>query len=147
MALNPAQNVLGDSISALGFAICFYYGFTGLACIVYFRREITKSVAQLRPRRARAAARLRDARRTSSARRAHDYSQAGFNYSAPFLGIEMPIVIGIGALLLGFVAMLFAMIPYRDFFRRKPYTEVVAARAAGDCPSSTRPAHLHGKRW
>ena len=36
----------------------------------------------------------------------------------------MPIAIGIGGLLLGFVAMLFAMIPYRDFFRRKPYIEV-----------------------
>ena len=26
------QNVLNDSITALGFAICFYYGFTGFAC-------------------------------------------------------------------------------------------------------------------
>ena len=43
LALNPDQNVLGDSISALGFAVCFYYGFTGLACAVYFRRELLKS--------------------------------------------------------------------------------------------------------
>ena len=39
----PSQNVLGDTISALGFAVCFYYGFTGLACAVYFRRDLFKS--------------------------------------------------------------------------------------------------------
>ena len=31
LAANPDGNVLGDTISALGFAVCFYYGFTGLA--------------------------------------------------------------------------------------------------------------------
>ena len=31
-------------IAALGFAVCFYYGFTGLACAVYFRRDLFKSV-------------------------------------------------------------------------------------------------------
>ena len=41
---DPAQNVLNDSITALGFAVCFYYGFTGLACGWYFRRELFKSV-------------------------------------------------------------------------------------------------------
>ena len=44
LAFNPNQDVLGDTISALGFAVCFYYGFTGLACAVYFRRDLFKSV-------------------------------------------------------------------------------------------------------
>ncbi len=44
LAFNPSQNVLGDTISALGFAICFYYGFTGLACPVYFRRDLFRSL-------------------------------------------------------------------------------------------------------
>ncbi len=43
LAFNPNQNVLGDTISALGFSVCFYYGFTGLACAVYFRRDLFKS--------------------------------------------------------------------------------------------------------
>ncbi len=34
LAFNPNQDVLGDTISALGFSVCFYYGFTGLACAV-----------------------------------------------------------------------------------------------------------------
>ena len=44
LAFNPNQDVLGDTISALGFAVCFYYGFTGLACALYFRRDLLKSV-------------------------------------------------------------------------------------------------------
>ena len=44
LAFNPDQNVLGDTISALGFAVCFYYGFTGLACAFYYRRDLLRSV-------------------------------------------------------------------------------------------------------
>jgi len=145
MALNPAQNVLGDSISALGFAICFYYGFTGLACIVYFRREIFKSarnfvLAGLLPLLGFAMLAY------IFGKAAHDYSQAGFNYSGPFLGIEVPIVIGIGGLLLGFVAMLFAMVPYRDFFRKRPYTET-APPGLLDEKVERAPLRFAGERW
>src|SRR5579862_5972824 len=44
LAFNPNQNVLGDTISALGFSVCFYYGFTGLACAVYYRRQLFRGV-------------------------------------------------------------------------------------------------------
>ena len=44
VGFDSSQNVLNDSITALGFAVCFYYGFTGLACGWYYRRELTKSV-------------------------------------------------------------------------------------------------------
>ena len=44
LAFNSNQDVLGDTISALGFAVCFYYGFTGIACAVYFRKELFKSL-------------------------------------------------------------------------------------------------------
>jgi amino acid transporter len=145
MGFNPAQNVLGDSISALGFAICFYYGFTGLACFVYFRREITKSfrnfvLAGLAPL-------LGFVMLAFIAIKAfHDYSQAGFNYSPPFLGIEVPIVIGIGGLLLGVVAMLFALVPYREYFKQKPYIEA-AEPGLLEATVEHAPAHLHGERW
>jgi amino acid transporter len=145
MAFNPAQNVLGDSISALGFAIAFYYGFTGLACFIYFRRELTRSVrnfvfAGLVPLLGFAMLAY------IFVKAASDYSQEGFNYSPPFLGIEVPIVIGIGGLLLGVVAMLFAMVPYRDFFKRKPYVET-APPGLLEAPVERAPLHLHGERW
>jgi amino acid transporter len=145
MAFNPSQNVLGDSISALGFAICFYYGFTGLACIVYFRRELTRSfrnfmLAGVVPFLGFVLLAF------IFGKAAHDYSQAGFNYSKPLLGIETPIVIGIGSLLLGVVAMLFAMAPYRAFFRSKPYTEV-SEPGLLEAPVEHAPLHFEGKRW
>lgn len=145
MALNPAQNVLGDSVAAIGFAICFYYGFTGLACIIYFRREITKSVRNFLL--VGVAPLLGFVMLAYIFGKAfHDYSQAGFNYSAPFLGIEVPIVIGIGGLLLGVVAMLFAMVPYRDFFRRRPYTQV-AEPGLLERPVERAPTHFEGRSW
>lgn len=38
------NDILGNSISALGFGIAFYYGITGFACVVYYRRLLFKSV-------------------------------------------------------------------------------------------------------
>jgi amino acid transporter len=39
-----SQNVLNDTIAALGIMICFYYGLTAFACTWYFRRELFASV-------------------------------------------------------------------------------------------------------
>src|SRR6266508_3254134 len=38
-----SQAVLADSILALGFGIAFYYGLTGVACVIYFRRRLLDS--------------------------------------------------------------------------------------------------------
>lgn len=38
-----SQNVLADSIAALGLMIAFYYGLVGYACPIFFRRELSKS--------------------------------------------------------------------------------------------------------
>ena len=119
LGLNPSQNVLGDSISALGFAIAFYYGLTGLASVVYFRREILRS-----PRHFLLAGVVPLAGFALMAalfvKAFHDYSQKGFNYSPALWGIEVPIAIGIGSLLLGVVLMVLSMPRHRAFFRRRP---------------------------
>jgi amino acid transporter len=39
-----SSNVLADSISSLGLLIAFYYAMTGLACVWWYRRELTRSV-------------------------------------------------------------------------------------------------------
>jgi hypothetical protein len=53
-----------------------------------------------------------------------DYGTKGyaqdFDYTKPWHGIEIPILIGIGGLVLGLVLMLFAWAAHRDFFRRRP---------------------------
>jgi amino acid transporter len=138
LALNPAQNVLGDSITALGFAIAFYYGFTGLACTVYFRREIFRSFKKflfvgLVP--------LVGGLVMFGvfAKAAHDNSKEGVAYSKPILGIETPIFIGIGGLILGIVVMLFSWPFYREYFRRRPE---VAPEGILDREVEHAPAHL-----
>ena len=42
--INVSQNVLGDSITGIGFQIAFYYGLTGFACAIYYRKELFKSL-------------------------------------------------------------------------------------------------------
>jgi amino acid transporter len=42
-----STNVLGDSISALGLLIAFYYGLTGYACVWWFRRDLRNSARDL----------------------------------------------------------------------------------------------------
>jgi amino acid transporter len=120
LAFNPNQDVLGDTISALGFAVCFYYGFTGLACAVYFRRDLLKSVrnfvfAGVIPL-------VGGGMMAYVAVKAFSYyNTAGNNYSKPFLGIQTPIVVGIGGLILG-VVLMFASWPFfTGFFSRKPF--------------------------
>lgn len=148
MGANPAQNVLGDSITALGFAIAFYYGFTGIACMVYYRREITKSVRNFFL--AGVAPLLGGIMlfyifiKAFTDYSKHEVDGETVNYSPPFLGIEVPIAIGIGALLLGFIAMLFATQIYPAFFRRKPE---VAEPGLLEKPVERAPTHLRGKDW
>jgi amino acid transporter len=119
LALNPNGDVLGDAITALGFMIAFYYGFTGIACVVYFRRRIFRSLKDfffvgLVP--------LVGALMLFGifGKAFHDYSKSGVNYSPPIAGIQVPIFIGIGGLILG-VILMFAFWPLqREFFRRRP---------------------------
>jgi amino acid transporter len=130
LAFNPNQDVLGDTISALGFAVCFYYGFTGLACTVYYRRELFKSArnfvfAGLIPL-------VGGGMMAYIAIKAFGYYKtAGNNYSKPLLGIETPIFVGIGGLILGIVLMLASWPFFSGFFHRRWFEaadpEVLAA--------------------
>jgi amino acid transporter len=119
VGFNSSQDVLGDSITALGFAILFYYGFTGLACVVYFRKELLKSWKHF------VAAGLVPLvgfglMAAIFVKAFHDYSQTGAGYAKPLFGIQIPIVIGIGSLLLGIPLMLLCALKFREFFSRKP---------------------------
>ena len=121
LLFSPSQNVLNDSVTALGFSICFYYGFTGLACAWYFRRQLFKSVgafllAGLLPLGGGGLMAfifiksfIEDSKQVNA-------------YSHPLLGIQVPIVIGIGSLLLGIPFMVLCAVKFREFFSRR--TEV-----------------------
>ncbi|MGI8713298.1 MAG: APC family permease [Solirubrobacteraceae bacterium] len=118
LAFNPNQDVLGDTISALGFAVVFYYGFTGLACAVYFRHELFKSVrnfflAGLIPV-------VGGLMMAYVGIKAYGYyNTAGNNYSKPLLGIQTPILVGIGGLIVGIILMFAAWPFFPEFFHRR----------------------------
>ena len=119
VAFNSSQDVLGDSITALGFSVCFYYGFTGLACAWYFRKQLLTSVkgfflAGLLPLAGCVMMFY------VFGKAFHDYSETGAGYAKPLFGIQIPIVIGVGTLLLGIPLMLLAALTLRPYFRRRP---------------------------
>jgi len=138
VGFNSNQNVLNDSITGIGFAICFYYGFTGLACAWYFRRELFKSVRSfvlvgllpllggLMMAGVFVKAFIEDSKHVNA-------------YSHPLFGVEVPIVIGVGGLLLGIPIMLLCAVKFREFFRRK--TEV-APEGLLDAPVEHAGTHL-----
>jgi amino acid transporter len=45
--LSSGSSVIGDSVSALGAMIAFYYGLTGFACVWYYRKTLTESARTL----------------------------------------------------------------------------------------------------
>jgi amino acid transporter len=116
--INASQNVLSDSITGLGFLIAFYYGMTGFACAIYFRRELFKSARNfimggLVPF-------LGGAMLTGIFIKAFlDYKDPVANYSGDFLGVGVAVAIGVGLILFGVVLMVIANFAYPQFFRRK----------------------------
>lgn len=111
-----SKTVLTDSILALGLCIAFYYGLTGFACVLFYRREILKSARNfvfmgVFPA---AGALLMVFLFVESALALNKTA------TASILGLATPLAIGAGSLVLGIVLMFFAQWNSPDFFRRKP---------------------------
>jgi amino acid transporter len=134
-ALFPlSENFVYDSLTSLSLMIAFYYALTGFACAVYYRRELTKSVknflfigvgpvvgglilAYL------------------FFRSIDEYREVEQSYTgSEVFGIAVPVVLGLGLLLLGVVLMiLWRLGGHERFFGRKTETvdpEVAAGRKA-----------------
>jgi len=114
-----SQNILFDSIAALGLMIAFYYGLTGFACAWYHRRTLTASLRRfvlvgLAPFTGGAVLLFVFVRSSIDLGRA----DAG---STTYFGVGSPLVIGFGFLALGLVLMaIWRLAGHREFFRRRP---------------------------
>jgi amino acid transporter len=132
-----SESVLSDSITALGFPVCFYYGFTALACVWYFRRELTKSVKNfifigVVPL-------VGGLMLFGVLYKAVEFYGHSKNVeSAPLLGITLPLWFGIGGMLLGAVLMLISRPYFKEFFARK--SEVAVPGVLDAPPIQTIPA-------
>jgi amino acid transporter len=114
-----SQNILFDSIAALGLMIAFYYGLTGFACAWYYRRTLTRSLRRFLL--------VGVAPFTGGAilffvfvRSCIDLGRADAG-STTYFGIGSPLVIGVGFLALGAVLMtIWRLAGHGEFFRRRP---------------------------
>jgi amino acid transporter len=120
-----SEDILFDSLAALGLMIAFYIGLTGFACTIYYRRELFRSVktfffvgvgpsfggAILFYLLIKNAIELSDPANSESGN--------------SWLGLGPPLVIAIFFLILGFLLMFVQWRKFPTFFKRKP--EVVPA--------------------
>ncbi len=130
-----SESVLSDSLTAIGFPICFYYGFTGVACIWYFRHELrhsTRNLLLLGIGPLLGGLMLWGI----GIKAAFYYGHTANVESAPILGITLPLWMGIGGMLLGAIIMLISRPYFREFFARK---REVAAPDLLDRPPPTEP--------
>jgi amino acid transporter len=132
-----SESVLADSITALGFPVCFYYGFTGVACTWYYRRELFKSARNfflvgLAP--------LVGGLMLFGVliKAVIFYGHSENVESSPIAGITLPLWFGIGGMILGGILMLVSRPYFKEFFARK--TEVAPAGILEVAPSQTIPA-------
>jgi len=113
-----SSSVLEASIAAVGFPIVFYYGWTGIACAVYYRHELTKSVRNfLMLGVGPVVGGL--ILWAVGVRAAIYYGHAANNVSKPILGISLPLWMGIGGMILGFVVLLGSRPVFKEYFSRR----------------------------
>jgi amino acid transporter len=116
-----SENILFDSLAALGLMISFYYGLTGFACTIYYRRELTRSVKTFLL--------IGVAPLLGGVILAAIFVKSVIDYADPansesgdsWLGLGPPLVIGILFLVMGLVLMSWwRLTAGREFWRRRP---------------------------
>jgi amino acid transporter len=116
-----SSSVLEDSLTAIGFPICFYYGFTGIACAWYYRHDLGESVRNFL---------LLGLGPVIGGlilfgvgiKAVFYYGHAENVSSKPILGITLPLWMGIGGMILGAVIMVISRPYFKQFFSRKTET-------------------------
>jgi amino acid transporter len=111
-----SENVLIDTIYALGLMICFYYGLTAYACVWFFRRELRRSARDLV---FKGLFPLLGGLMLTAVffQTAIDTLDPAYGSGSSVLGLGSVFVIGIGLLLMGAVLMLVWRAKNPAFFR------------------------------
>lgn len=111
-----SENVLIDTIYALGLMICFYYGLTAYACVWYFRGELRRSVRDMvfkgvLPLTGAVLLTL------VFGQTAVDTMDPAYGSGSSVFGVGSVFVIGVGLLALGLVVMVAWRSRHPEFFR------------------------------
>jgi hypothetical protein len=134
-----SENILFDSIAALGLMIAFYYGLTGVACAVYFRHELRKSfrnffLAGFLPL---VGAVILGGLFVKSCVDLSDPKNSSVGKA--WLGLGPPLVIGLGSLILGAILMSIPWIRGAPFFRHRLETATPGLLEEDDAPVAGPP--------
>jgi amino acid transporter len=127
-----SKNLIADAFTSLALTIAFYYGFTGFACVIFYRRHLFDSAKNfffigVLPFVGGAILTW------VLVKAVIDYSKPGGGYAKAFLGIGSPIVIALVMIILGFVLMFVQRFTMPEFFRRRP--EVVDPAVLANAPA------------
>jgi amino acid transporter len=127
-----STNLIGDAFTSLALTIAFYYGFTGIACVIFYRRELLKSAKNffyigVLPFFGFAVLMF------VLVKAVIDYSKPHAGLAKPFLGIGSPIAIALVMIILGLVGMIIQRITNPEFFKRK--LEVVDPSVVARAPA------------
>ena len=132
-----SENFLFDTLSALSLMIAFYYSLSGIACVIYYRRELTKSVRNFV---FIGVAPLIGAVILAFlfVKACIDYADPDNAYGGEFLGVGVPLVIGVFFLGLGVIfALLWKASGHEQHFGRKPF-EAVQEPVGDEHPAGLR---------
>ncbi|MDK1475136.1 APC family permease [Streptomyces sp. 549] len=126
-----SENVLLDTIYALGLMICFYYALTAFACVWYFRRDLTRSA---RDAVTKGLLPLLGAVLLSAVflQTLTDMWDPAYGSGSAVAGVGSVFVIGVGMLLLGAVLMLVMQRRSPAFFRGEVLTRDTPVLAPED---------------
>ncbi|GAB3520517.1 APC family permease [Arthrobacter monumenti] len=111
-----SDNVLNDTIMALGLMICFYYGLTAIACVWYFRQTLFTSMRNfffrlLCPLLGGIGLLV------VFLQTAVDSWDPAFGSGSEIFGVGLVFIIGVGIIALGIVVMLFMRRSRPEFFQ------------------------------
>jgi amino acid transporter len=111
-----SENVLIDTVYALGLMISFYYGLTAYACVWYFRHQLRRSVRDLV---VKGIVPLIGALMLTAvfAQTAVDTLDPAYGSGSSVFGVGSVFVVAVGLLLLGAVLMLAWRARHPEFFR------------------------------
>ena len=114
-----SQNLIADAFTSLALTIAFYYGFTGFACVIFYRRHLFDSAKNfffigVLPFVGGAILTW------VLVKAVIDYSKPDGGYAKPVLGIGSPIAIALVMIILGVVGMIIQRVTMPEFFKRKP---------------------------
>ena len=112
-------NLVFDAFTALGLMICFYYGLTGFACTIYYRRHVFASAKNfffigVLPMLGGLSLGY------VFVKSVIDLRAVDSGYAGPWLGVGAPFVIAAITFILGGLLLALSIPRYRDYFKRKP---------------------------